>query len=231
MDKYEFNNAGNSIYSFTWNLFCDNYIEMSKFYLEKESTKSTLCFVLSGILKMLQPFMPFVTDELYQQLPIKDCEAIMISEYPVYDETLIFEKEMIEVDNKIEFIKNFRTVKNDNNITKEAKIKLNNKEDYDLIVKMLKIQDSIVTEELSMNCYPVVFGPYDVTIYFEKIVTEEEKKLKEKQIKDLENSIIRRTNLLANENYVKKAPPALVEKERETLKLEQEQLESLKQNI
>ncbi len=229
MDKYEFNNAGNSIYTFTWNCFCDNYIEMAKFSLDSESTKSTLTYVLTGILKMLQPFMPFVTDELYNQLPIKDAESIMISKYPEYDKKLVFSEEEKIVDNQIEFIRLFRNIKAENNISKDAKVKLNNNENYDLIIKMLKLNDSLITEELNINSYNVLSGIFDATIYFEKVVTEEELKLKEKQINDLKNSIARRKNLLANVNYVSKAPQALVEKERETLASEEELLKTLEE--
>ena len=229
MDKYEFNNAGNSIYNFTWSLFCDNYIEMAKFSLDSEATKSTLTYVLTGILKMLQPFMPFVTDELYNQLPIKDAESIMISKYPEYDKKLVFKDEEKIVDNQIEFIRLFRNIKAENNISKEAKVKLNNNENYDLIIKMLKLTDSIITDELDINSYNVLNGIFDATIYFEKVVTEEELKLKEKQINDLKNSIARRKNLLANANYVSKAPQALVEKERETLASEEELLKTLEE--
>ncbi|MEI3530307.1 MAG: valine--tRNA ligase [Bacilli bacterium] len=227
MDKYEFNNAGNSIYAFTWNCFCDNYIEMAKFSLDSASTKSTLTYVLTGILKMLQPFMPFVTDELYNQLPIKDSEAIMVSRYPEYNKELLFKEEEKIVDNQIDFIRLFRNIKAENNITKEAKVKLNNHEDYSLIIKMLKLKDSLITQDLNLNSYNVLSGVYDMTIYFEKVITEEELKLKEKQINDLKNSIARRKNLLANVNYVNKAPQALVEKERETLASEEELLKTL----
>ena len=227
MDKYEFNNAGNSIYAFTWNCFCDNYIEMAKFSLDSASTKSTLTYVLTGILKMLQPFMPFVTDELYNQLPIKDSEAIMVSRYPEYNKELLFKEEEKIVDNQIDFIRLFRNIKAENNITKEAKVKLNNHEDYSLIIKMLKLEDSLITQDLNLNSYNVLSGVYDMTIYFEKVITEEELKLKEKQINDLKSSIARRKNLLANVNYVSKAPQALVEKERETLASEEELLKTL----
>ena len=84
MNRYEFNNAGATIYEFVWNCFCDSYIEMAKYTIEDIATKSTLCFVLTGILKLLQPFMPYVTDEIYSMLPIKETEDIMISSYPKY---------------------------------------------------------------------------------------------------------------------------------------------------
>lgn len=82
MESYEFNNAGGELYNFIWSDFCDSYIEMSKFSLDSVSTKSTLCYVISAILKMLHPFMPYVTDEIYSMLPIRDAENIMVSSYP-----------------------------------------------------------------------------------------------------------------------------------------------------
>ena len=110
MEHYEFNNVGSQIYSFVWNDFCDNYIEFAKFSLESKTTKSVLYKVLSCILKMLHPFMPYVTDELYNNLPIHE-ENIILSKYPEYNKDEIFTKECEEFDNIIEFIKVFRNVK------------------------------------------------------------------------------------------------------------------------
>ena len=223
MDKYDFNIVGAELYSFVYDDFCSNYIEMAKFSLNDETTKSVLCYILTGILKMLHPFMPFVTEEIYQMLPIKDAESIMISSYPTYDKKQIFEDEELIVDDEILFIKNFRNVKKENNITKDMKIKFESNPD-ELLIKMLKLEDSITTDELDINSYNVLSNNIKAVIYFEKEETEEDKALKEKEIESLKNSIKRREALLANENYVSKAPAALVEKERETLKQEQEKL-------
>ena len=92
MDKYEFNNVGSEIYNFVWENFCDSYIEMSKFSLDQISTKSTLYYCLKNIVKLLHPFMPFVTEEIYNNLPFKDNETIMLSKYPEYNSNLIFEE-------------------------------------------------------------------------------------------------------------------------------------------
>ena len=226
MDKYEFNIFGAETYSFIYDDFCSNYIEFSKFNSESNTTKSVLCYVLTGILKMLHPFMPFVTEEIYGMLPIKDSESIMISEYPEYNKKNVYKEEMDSVDAKIEFIKAFRNIKTENNIPKEALVKINT--DDEIIIRMLKLQDVRTTEEQNIQSYNVKAGSYEATIYYEKVLTEEEKQAKEKQIKDLENSIARRKNLLSNENYVAKAPEALVEKERETLKKEEELLVTLR---
>ena len=97
-----------------------------------------------------------------------------------------------------------------------------------LIIKMLKLEDCIITDKLNINSYDVVSKNIKATIYFEKQETEEDKQARLKEIESLENSIKRRENLLANQNYVSKAPANLVEKERETLKQEKEKLAILK---
>ena len=217
MDKYEFNNAGSTIYDFTWSCFCDNYIEMAKYSIDTESTKSTLCFILSGILKLLQPFMPYVTDEIYSMLPVKDAEDIMISEYPKYNKKYLFETEESIVDDEIEFIKSFRNTKAEYNISKDAKVMFNNKTDNDLIIKMLKLDQNLIKEPLDIKAYKVSSKNIKATIFYEKVESESEKAAKEAQIKLLTDSINRREKLLANENYVKKAPAHIVELDRQKL--------------
>ena len=229
MDKYEFNNVGSCLYSFIWNDFCDNYIEMAKFSSDKVGTKSTLYVVLSGIIKMMHPFMPYVTEEIYQNLPFKDSSSIMISSYPKYDCNLVYESCEGVVNNIISFVGNYRNVRQENNIGKGYKVKINNLSDYDLILKLLKISDDmIVTEELDIPKYDVVSGRYNVSIYYEKIQTEEDIMLKNKQIEALEKSIMRRKNLLSNQGYISKAPSKLVEEERNKLKGEEEELARLR---
>ena len=227
MDKYQFNNAGAIIYEFTWNYFCDYYIEMAKYSLDKESTKSTLCFVLTGILKLLQPFMPYVTDEIYSMLPVKEAEDIMISTYPKYDKKLVFTTEEKAVDDAVEFIKSFRNIKAENNITKEMKVMFDTTDDNDLIVKMLKLDDNLVDKPLGIKAYKVFSSRVKATIFFEKAETEADKIAKEAQIKLLTDSIARREKLLTNENYVNKAPTNIVELDRKKLAEEKQKLAEL----
>ena len=227
MDKYEFNNASASIYEFTWNYFCDYYIEMAKYSIDTESTKSTLCYILTGILKMLQPFMPYVTDEIYSMLPVKDSIDIMISTYPKYDKKLVFEYEEKAVDDAVEFIKKFRNIKAENNITKEAKVMFDTEDDNNLIIKMLKLDENLVKQPLGIKAYKVFSNRIRATIFFEKIETEAEKLAKEAQIKMLTESISRREKLLSNENYVNKAPAKIVEMDRQKLEEEKKKLQEL----
>ena len=227
MDKYEFNLAGSEIYDFTWNSFCDSYIEMAKYSIEKESTKSTLCYVLTGILQLLHPFMPFVTEEIYNMLPVKEEESIMISTYPSYTKKYVFEDEERIVEDEIEFIKQFRNVKAENKITKDMKVMFDTTDDNEMIVKMLKLEDHLVDKPLGMNAYKVFSNKVKATIFFEHIETVAEQESKKLLIEGLKASIARREKLLSNENYVNKAPAKIVEMDRKKLEEEKKKLEEL----
>ena len=227
MDKYDFNIVGSELYSFVYDDFCSNYIEMAKYSIDNKTTKSVLCKVLKGILQMLHPFMPFVTEEIYQMLPIKETESIMISTYPTYDKKLVFDAEEEAVEDTIEFIKSFRNVKAENNITKDMKVMFDTEDNNDLIVKMLKIDENVVKEPLGIKAYKVFSNRVKATIYFENEETEEDKKAKEAQIKALTDSIARREKLLSNENYVNKAPKNIVDMDKQKLEEEKKKLEEL----
>ena len=218
MESYEFNNAGGELYNFIWSDFCDSYIEMSKFSLDSVSTKSTLCYVISAILKMLHPFMPYVTDEIYSMLPIRDAENIMISSYPLVNEEFNFDSEEKETEEMIGFIAAFRNVKQENAISKDAKVMVNF--DNSLINKMLKLDGNLVNDKQDIKEYKVSYGKLEAIIYYEKEVTEEDILAKEKQIESLKASILKREKLLSNAGFVSKAPEQLVNDEK--IKLEEE---------
>ena len=225
MDKYDFNIAGSTLYNFIWQDFCDKYIELSKFY-DDNTTKSVLLRVLTDMIKMLNPFMPYVTEEIYTSLPVKDAESIMISSYPEYNKKEIFDT---NIDSILEFVTKFRNTKKDLGIGSEYKVitKINNKEDEKIIVNLLKLSDKITNEE-SDNITVVEYNGLEIDIIYDnsKNVEEEiEKLLKEKE--NLKNSIARREKLLSNVNYVNKAPANIVEKEREDLAKEKELLQSV----
>ncbi len=225
MESYEFNNAGGELYNFIWSDFCDSYIEMSKFSLDSVSTKSTLCYVISAILKMLHPFMPYVTDEIYSMLSIRDAENIMVSSYPLVNEEFNFDSEEKETEEIIGFIAAFRNVKQENAISKDAKVMVNF--DNSLINKMLKLDGNLVNDKLSIKEYKVSYGKLEALIYYEKEVTEEDILAKEKQIESLKASILKRENLLSNAGFVSKAPVQLVNDEKRKLEEEKKLLSIL----
>ena len=227
MDKYEFNVVGTELYSFIWNDFCDQYIELAKSQMN-ETTKSVLSLVLTNILKMLHPFMPYVTDEIYNMLPIKD-ESIVISSYPKCDSNYIFEEDAKTLEGIIEFVVSVRTYKLEHSISKNTKVYVKGPE---LITRMLKIDkenilDSIPDTESKVqnNLYAIYFD-FDNSKNIEK-----EKETLNREKTRLENSITRRRNLLANENYVSKAPENLVMNERETLKKEEAELQIILERL
>lgn len=233
MEKYEFNVVGAEIYSFVWDDFCDWYIELSKINMNN-TTKSVLITVLTNILKMLHPFMPYVTDEIYDKLPIKDNETIMLSSYPQYNEKQIY-KEFKEMENIIELIKNIRKIKLENNIGKDYYLVHNNKviiENINIFEKILKLENKIIEKNnfhmVNLTNISINFNNDIVNIYFDNssnLEQEKENLIKEKE--RLENSISRREKLLSNENYVNKAPESIVNQERENLLKEKKELKLL----
>ena len=233
MDKYEFNLAGAEIYDFVWTDFCSSYIELSKYNLESNTTKSVLYTVLMGILKMLHPFMPFVTEEIYGMLPIKDAESIMISEYPKYNKKHVFEEEMLLVDEILKDIVEIRNIKANNNIKKDAKVLIisDNEEALSIYKAQLKITEEYEITSAAADLASKTFksNHVEITYYYEE--EKVDTALLEEEIKKLEASIARRKNLLSNENYVNKAPANIVEQDRKKLEEEEQKLENLKQQI
>ena len=230
MDKYEFNLVGAELYDFIWNDFCSSYIEFAKFNLGDQTTKSVLFYVLEGIIKMMHPFMPFVTEEIYHMLPIQDSESIMISTYPKYDKEMVFTKEKKEMDRIIEFISLFRNKKAENNIGSDFEIITDI--DNELILKMLRIEDKIVISSNLPGSIEVLLDDYKIIICYDdsKQKGEELESLR-KEKDNLETSIERRKKLLANENYVAKAPEKIVNQERDNLAHEEAQLKIILQRL
>ena len=232
MDKYDFNIVGNTLYNFIWTDFCDKYIELSKFN-QNNTTKSVLLKVLTSIIKMLHPFMPYVTEEIYQMLPIKDSESIMISTYPKYEKEYVFNKEEKEIDNILEFITLFRNKKLELNIGSAFKVinNIKNNDNLDLILNSLKIKDKL-TDENTSNTVKVEYNNLSLEIVYDNTKNlEEERTRLEQELTRLTNSIERRKKLLSNENYTSKAPINIVNKEKEDLSKELEQLEIIKNKL
>jgi len=232
MDKYEFNLVAAETYEFVWNDFCSSYIELSKNNLDDDTTKSVLYTVLLGILKMLHPFMPFVTEEIFKMLPIKESESIMISSYPKYNKKQVFEEEMEMLDEVLNDIVSIRNLKAVNKITKESKVNFETKEKLiSIYSSQLKIKEENLCSDNPDNMVTANYKSkyIDITYFFEKEEEDNSKALEE--IKKLEESVERRKKLLSNENYVNKAPANIVEMDRKKLKEEEEKLELLKKSI
>ena len=231
MDKYEFQNVGTELYNFIWNDFCDGYIEFSKFNMDNDSTKSTLLYTLTNILKLLHPFMPFVTEEIYNMLPIKEAESIMISSYPVENKEFNFNDTIKLMDEVRNFITKARITKKENNIPKEFKYSLecNNFEAEKIIKDMLKLNDTTSDDNYSKVSIQSDTNVLKANLTYYYVVSEEklnvQKEALEKEKKTLESNIARREKLLSNPGYVNNAPKNLVDEEKTKLENEKKELE------
>ena len=231
MDKYEFQNVGTELYNFIWNDFCDGYIEFSKFNMDNDSTKSTLLYTLTNILKLLHPFMPFVTEEIYNMLPIKEAESIMISSYPVENKKFNFDDTIKLMDEVRNFITKARITKKENNIPKEFKYSLecNNFEAEKIIKDMLKLNDTTSDDNYSKVSIQSDTNVLKANLTYYYVVSEEklnvQKEALEKEKKTLESNIARREKLLSNPGYVNNAPKNLVDEEKTKLENEKKELE------
>ena len=230
MDSYDFHNVGNMLYKFIWEDFCDNYIELSKANMN-DTTKSVLLDVLTTILKLLHPFMPYVTEEIYSMLPFKDSESIVISTYPKYDSETVFNEEMEEISKVIVDLREIRNLKATNDIKKDDLVMFSTNSDLEYIYKsQLKITDELIVKE-ALNDYQSInykSSLIDITYFFKNEVNKEEL---EENIKKLKDSIERRKKLLSNENYVNKAPKNIVDLDREKLKEEEAKLKLLEEQL
>ena len=232
MNKYDFNIVGNTLYNFIWTDFCDKYIELSKFN-QNNTTKTVLLTVLTSIIKMLHPFMPYVTEEIYQMLPIKETDSIMISNYPIYQKEYIFPQEEKEIDNILEFITLFRNKKLELNIGSDFQVinNIKNNKNIDIILNSLKIKDKLI-ENTQENIITIEYNNLSLGIVYDNTKNlEEERKNLEKEKERLEKSITRRKTLLSNQSYISKAPENIVNKEKEDLEKELNQLEIINNKL
>lgn len=232
MDKYEFALVGNELYSFIWDDFCSWYIELSKAGLQSDdikavtAAKSTLITVLSGIIRMLEPFMPFVTEEIYLSMP-QAMDSINQEVWPKTVDITMNEKEMASVRQLITMIEAVRAIKVDYNLKPSM--------DIDVIIKdekeTLVASDEKINAILQKMCHaswineeskeemvirPILNGTLSVPLASIINVQEEIEKLS-KQLKHLSGEIKRGEGMLSNPNFVNKAPEAKVHAEKEKL--------------
>jgi len=247
LDRFEVGVALASLYDFTWDVFCDWYIELSKARLNEKDTEANLtaqnviAYVLTGILKLLHPFMPFITEEIYQALP-HDCESIMISAYPKFCEGFVFEADAARMARVIEAIKAIRNRRSEMNVppSRKAKVYIETKyaesfnEGKSVIFARLASASEVEIAESFGGAVSaddsVQIITDSATIYLplsDVIDTEKEIARLEGENKKLLGEIERLEKKLANEGFVAKAPAAVVEAEKEKLAKYREKLDGV----
>ena len=235
IEKYDLGVAAQKIYDFTRNDFCDWYIEIVKprlFDKENESRYTVqfiLNYVLCTSLKLLHPFMPFITEEIYSKLYHKE-ESIMMTKFPEYKEELDFKKEEEMATEMMNIITEIRNIRSKMNVHPSKKTKLifvttTAKEEIQKSEEFLeklgfanKIEIQETTENIPENAVAIISKNMEVHIPFEELVDiEEEKKRLEGEKKRLESEVQRGEKMLSNPGFINKAPEAKINEEKEKL--------------
>lgn len=238
-DKYDIGMAESELGDFFWTKFCDYYIELSKTDMagdNAEASRATLNYVLTILLKLLHPFIPFITEKIYLELPKHD-ESIMISAWP--EKTQDYETESNEMEEIIKIIGSIRNARNEKKVPDNKKIVIKifptkNKQLFKVasgyIKKLCLASDvlSISSEEPSQGAINLTFNDCKVILPLESMVDRgEEKARREKEIESVKFEIARSEGMLSNPKFVEKAPAALVEQERQKLEKNKQLLQEL----
>ena len=251
LDKFELGEAADSIYNFAWNYFCDWYIEMVKprLYNDEDKTKAaalwTLKTVLINALKLLHPYMPFVTEEIYSKL-VPEEESLMMSDWPVYEKDWNFPIAENIVDHYKEIIRGIRNVRAEMNVPNSRKATayvvcedeqlgsglamLSNAAQNMAALNKLVLKKT--TEGIAEDAVSIVVP--DATVYLpleELIDFEQEIERLTKEEARLTKEIARSNGMLNNEKFVSKAPAAKVQEERDKLETYQQMMAQVKERL
>ena len=244
MDSFELGVAAGKIYDFIWDSYCDWYIELTKPRLNgedaaaKESAQRVLLYVLTEILKLLHPFMPFITEEIWQALP-HEGEALMIAEYPGFRQELCFPEDEVNFEMVMEAIKAVRARRAEMNVPPSRKshlIIVTGKakaftEGEKFICKLAYASGIHVTDKLPESTEGMVSVITDNARMFmpmaELVDLEKERARMEKELANAKKQLDGQNAKLANENFVSRAPEHVVNLERE----KKAKLEALIENL
>ncbi len=245
LDKFELGIAIQKLYDFIWDVFCDWYIEISKIRLQSgegaDTAKAVLVYVLTDILKLLHPFMPFITEEIYQALP-HDTESIMISEWVKYDEKLNFSEEEAEMEKIMSAIRAIRNRRAEMNIppSKKATVYVETalQDTFNMgaefIKRLASTNEVNVSSDFSKLENTVTIITDDAKIYIplgELVDFEAERKRLEKELAAAQDKLDFINKKLNNPGFVNKAPEKVVAQNREDAAKLEEKIANLKNSI
>ncbi|ADY74095.1 Valyl-tRNA synthetase [Desulfurobacterium thermolithotrophum DSM 11699] len=247
LENYRFNDAAKAIYQFLWSEFADWYIEFSKqrVYKGTEEEKRTVLHVLLTVLrdamKLLHPIMPFLTEEIYQKLPNKDAESIVIAPWPTSE--FKFEEDEARVEIIKEVIRGIRNVKAELNISPSTLVDIFIKSEDDKLIETIekmvasikqlaKVSEIHSVSEASSGCVSFFLPGIEVYVKVGELINvENEISRIMKKLKDIEKDIQKLERKLSNENFLKKAPKNVVEKNRKELEELKEVSEKLARTL
>ncbi len=245
LEKFELGMAVAKLYDFIWDVFCDWYIEIAKIRLQKggseaKDAKQVLVWVMSNTLKLLHPFMPFITEEIWQTLP-HDGESIMISAWPEYDPAHSFEAEEAEMERIMTAVRAIRNRRAEMNVPPSRKAKVYIATAYKpafehgsvFMQRLASASEVEVADSFELDG-AVCIVTADAKIYIpmgELVDLAAEKARLNKELAAVEKDLAFVNGKLSNENFVAKAPAAVVEAQREQKTRYEEKIAMLKESI
>ena len=250
IDDYDLGVALENIYNFIWNEFCDWYIEMAKsrLYSENKQEKAQVCYVLNYVLrnslKLLHPFMPFITSEIYSKLVNPDDKDLMVSDWPEANTSVEYDTSKDFIENLKDVITQIRNVRANMNVHPSKKAKLifvtteytKDIEQSKAFIEKLGFANEIAIQDnkdnIPQNAISIISNGMEVYIPFEELVdVEEEKKRLEDEKKKVLAEIERASKMLANPGFVNKAPEAKINEEKAKLDKYQDMLKSIEERL
>ena len=245
LTKYELGIAAQNIYDFLWDVFCDWYIEIAKARLQAGGEASlnvqkVLVYVMANTLKLLHPFMPFITEEIWQAIP-NDCETIMMAKFPAYDESLNFADDEREFGRIMAAVKAIRNVRAEKNVPPSRKAHLFIDTDFtdtfekgsSFFERLASASDVTVGKNLKVeNAAMAVTDSAKIYLPMGDLIDREaELKRLRKDLENCEKEIKSTEGKLANKEFVSKAPEKVVNVEREKLARANERLLKILESI
>lgn len=245
IESFELGVAVQKLYEFIWDVYCDWYIELTKPRISAggetaKTAQTVLVWVMQGMLKLLHPFMPFVTEEIWQSVSDKDC-PIMLERMPVYDKSLEYAKEEAEFEKIIVAIKAIRNIRNEMNVVPSVKASLHIETDYNEIFEAGKMfferlasaSEIIISDKIEIeDAVTVVTDSARIFIPLNDLVDKEKELARlNKEKKKVQKDIDFLSSKLNNQGFISKAPAQLVEAQKEKLTKANEKMEKIMQSI
>jgi len=230
LELYKFNEAANMLYGFFWHEFCDWYLEIIKPDIKNRQNQVVMYKVLEKFLRVLHPFMPFVTEEIWQRLP-HEGQSIMIQSWPHTQEQMVDKKLEKQAQSIFDVIKEIRNLRSSIEVKPDQKVvisvyphtKLKHKlieNNTDLITNLAKLEALKILESSARPASTIsaVIEDIDIYLHFSGLldISKEKHKIKEK-INELEKIKNLKVQRIKNPEFLKKAPKEVVEKEKESI--------------
>lgn len=247
LESYRFNDAASAIYQFVWGTFCDWYLEFTKPLINgddeavKAEVRATTGWVLEQILRLLNPFMPFITEELYASIAKRDADDLLLgSEWPVYDAALKDECADKQIGWLMSIISEIRSVRADMNVPASAKIDFMVKdacemskaglERFEPMIKtMARVNGIEHVEEAPKGSIQTVVEPITLILPIADIIDlDQERARLKKEIDKLDDNIKKISQQLDNEKFVANAPEEVIEEKRAIVANDEEKKKKLK---